>query len=192
VAAAQAILAPPDARGDLYLRFRVPLAHPGQTVVAFFGDANGRAERVNSIGVIHAYLVPARDRISPLHQVGTGPPTSSAWLPLGRLRKAPDGTVVLRFQIPADLPPGLYTIGFWCIPCAPPKGAAFTGAYPNQTWKPGRRYQKLLRVSALKPAGGVTWTAWEIAALAVAAFAASVSALLYRRRHASQQAPSNR
>jgi hypothetical protein len=183
LAAAQAIVAVPHALGDLYLRFRVPAAHPGQTVVAFFGDRNGRPSQVTSLAGIRAYLVPASDRISPRHQTGTGPPKSSAWLPLGPLRKTPDGSALMRFRLPADLAPGLYTIGFWCIPCAPPKGATFTGAYPNQKWKPGERYQKLLHVVALKPEAGAPWKAWEIAAFAVAAVTAGVGAFLYRRRH---------
>jgi hypothetical protein len=110
-----------DARGDLGLRFRVAVVRQGQTVVAFYGDQNGRRERVTIPAGIHAYLVPARDRISPAHQMGTGPPSNPAWLPLGPLRKSQRSTTSLRFRIPPDLAPGLYTIGFWCIPCAPPK-----------------------------------------------------------------------
>lgn len=180
--AAEAALGAPDARGDLYLRFRVPLAHPGQSVVAFFGDSRGRPSPVTSLAGIRAYLVPARDRISPRHQTGTGPPKSPAWIPLGPLRKTPDGSASMRFRLPADLAPGVYTIGFWCIPCAPPRGATFTGAYPNQRWKAGERYQKLLRVVALNPEGGGPWKAWEIATLAVAAITAGVGAFLYRKR----------
>ena len=188
-AAAQAIFATPDARGDLFLVFKVPVAHPGQTVVAFYGDpTTGRPEPVTSITGIHAYLVPARDRISPSHQVGTGPPRSPAWIPLGPLRKTPGGSALVRFRIPAYLAPGLYTIGFWCIRCAPPRGATFTGSYPNQKWKPGVSYQKLLRVLALEPTGGGAWKAWESAALAVAAVTVGGGALLYRRRHAPQRA----
>jgi hypothetical protein len=184
LAAAQATLAVPNALGDLYLRFRVPVAHRGQTVVAFFGDRNGRPSQVTSLAGIRAYLVPASDRISPRHQTGTGPPKSPAWVPLGPLRKTPDGSALIRFRLPADLAPGLYTIGFWCIPCAPPRGATFTGAYPNQKWKPGERNQKLLRVVAVKPVGGATRRGWETAALAVvAAVTAGVGAFLYRKRH---------
>ena len=116
-------VAAPGAHGDLALCFRVPVAHPGQTVVAFLGDSRGHLERLKSLRPrIHTYLVPARDRISPSHQTRTGPPTSSAWISLGPLRKARDGSVKMRFRLPADLAPGLYTIGFWCIPCAPPDG----------------------------------------------------------------------
>ena len=49
-AAAQAIFATPDARGDLFLVFKAPVAHPGQTVVAFYGDpTTGRPEPVTSV-----------------------------------------------------------------------------------------------------------------------------------------------
>lgn len=176
----------PVAHGDLALRFRVSVAHPGQMVVAFLGDARGNLDRVKSLGRgIHAYLVPARDRISPAHQTPTGPPTSSAWISLGPLR-ARHASVKMRFRLPADLAPGLYTIGFWCIPCAPPKGATFTGAYPTWRWKPGVMYQTLVRVAALRSAGDSGWKAWEIASLAVAAVTVAAGTLLYRKRHVAR------
>src|SRR5436853_7896416 len=60
-AAAQAIFATPDARGDLFLVFKAPVAHPGQTVVAFSGDpTTGRPEPVTSVTATHASLAPAR------------------------------------------------------------------------------------------------------------------------------------
>ncbi len=185
VAATESILLTSAARADLFLRFRVPVAHVGQTVVAFYGDAHGRPARVTSIAGIHTYLVPARDRISPSHQSGTGPPRNPAWIPLGRLRRTSNGSAMVRVRLPVDLAPGLYTIGFWCIPCAPPKGATFTGAYPNWTWRPGARYQTLLRVVPPKPTGGIVWRAWEIAALAGAALVTLMA--LYRRGRTRQR-----
>ncbi len=177
------IFAAADARGDLGLRFRVSVARQGQTVVAFYGEPNGRQDRVTIPAGIRAYLVPARDRISPAHQAGTGPPSNPAWIPLGTLRSQ-GGTASMRFRIPTELASGVYTIGFWCIPCAPPKGATFTGSYPNENWKPGVRYQMLLRVLALKPPSAARWKTWEIATLAVAAITVLLGALVYRRRHA--------
>lgn len=189
VAAFEAIFGDPVARGDLVLRFRVPVAHPGQTLVAFLGDTNGRSEHISSkLTGIQTYLVPARDRISPLHQIGTGPPSSVAWMPLGPIRKSPDGSAFVRFRIPSSLTPGVYTIGFWCIPCAAPKGATFTGSYPSEQWKPGVKYQKLLRVVALKPTGGTSWKGWEVTALAVGGIAAVLGALLFCRRSAAPRA----
>lgn len=193
-AGALAGLATPEARGDLFLVFKVPVAQPGQMVVAFYGDpTTGRPEPVTSLTGLHAYLVPARDRISPSHQVETGPPHSSAWIPLGPLRRSANGSAFVRFGIPTDLAPGLYTIGFLCIRCAPPRGSTFTGSYPNEPWKPDVRFQKLLRVVPLKPRSQSEWRIWEIAALAAAAVSATAvgGAVFFRMRRARRHPQSN-
>ena len=120
---------------------------------------------------VHLYFVPMSHAKSPRHQTGTGPPDDPAWLPLGPLRHTHRGVVRLSFVVP-NVAPGSYTIGFWCIPCAPPKGATFTGAYPGHA-ATGKALTTILRVisAAAAPAPRANQTpVWEfilgIAALA--------------------------
>jgi hypothetical protein len=95
------------------------------------------------------------------------------------------------FVIP-NVAPGSYTIGFWCIPCAPPKGATFTGAYPGRV-PTGGRFTKILRVTAAQKkavdslsrrAGGATTAIKAAMGLAVALSALTIVRLYIRRSRA--------
>ena len=133
-------------QADLGLVFPDTRAVSGQRVDAFSGDNRGRPSRFTSAKGIHLYLVPMADAKSPAAQRSTGPPTNPRWLPLGRLHLSADGVARLSFVVP-NVAPGDYTIGFWCLPCAPPHGATFTTAYPGTPWR-ARPYGKVLRLAA--------------------------------------------
>ena len=138
------------ARADLGLVFRDTRATPGERVEAFSGDSFGRPSRFSSVHGIRVYFVPMADAKSPAAQRSTGPPRNPNWIPLGRLHQSTTGVVRLSFVVP-NVALGDYTIGFWCLPCAPPRGATFTGAYPGTHWR-GRPFGKVLRVYAPTPA----------------------------------------
>jgi hypothetical protein len=135
---------PVIARADLLLVFNQGHAAVGQRVEAFSGDQRG-PQPLPPVHGIRLYFVPMTHAKSPRHQTSTGPPRDPTWLPLGRMRHPRRGVFKLSFVIP-NVPPGRYTIGFWCIPCAPPKGATFTGAYPGRV-AIGRPFTKVLRVT---------------------------------------------
>jgi hypothetical protein len=143
----------PTARADLGLVFPETRAVPGQRVGAFSGDNRGRPSRFTSVKGIRLYLVPMADAKSPANQRPTGPPRNPSWRPLGRLHLSADGVARLSFVVP-NLAPGDYTIGFWCRPCAPPRGATFTTAYPGTRWR-ARPFGKVLRLTA-RPAAPPT------------------------------------
>lgn len=136
---------PSVARADLLLVFTRGQAAVGQRVEAVSGDRRG-PQSLPPVRSIRLYLVPMARAKSPKHQTSTGPPTDPTWLPLGRLRHPHPGVYKLSFVIP-HVAPGSYTIGFWCVPCAPPRGATFTGAYPGHV-ATGRPFTKILRVTA--------------------------------------------
>jgi hypothetical protein len=135
---------PVMACADLLLVFKQGHAAVGQRVEVFSGDQRGPWS-LPPVHGIRLYFVPMAHAKSPRHQPSTGRPTDPTWLPLGRMRHPRRGVFKLSFVIP-NVPPGLYTIGFWCIPCAPPKGATFTGAYPGRV-AIGRPFTKVLRVT---------------------------------------------
>jgi hypothetical protein len=141
---------PVAARADLLLVFTRGHAAVGQRVEVVSGDQRG-PEPLPPVHGIHLYFVPMAHAKSPRHQTSTGPPTDPTWLPLGRLRHSRAGVFKLSFVIP-NVAPGSYTIGFWCIPCAPPKGATFTGAYPGHV-ATGRPFTKILRVTRSRRPG---------------------------------------
>jgi hypothetical protein len=136
---------PAVVRADLFLVFTRGQAAVGQRVEAVSGDRRG-PQSLPPVRGIRLYLVPMARAKSPKHQTSTGPPTDPTWLPFGRLRHPHPGVYKVSFVIP-HVAPGSYTIGFWCVPCAPPRGATFTGAYPGHV-ATGRPFTKILRVTA--------------------------------------------
>jgi len=128
---------PSSARADLALLFTSPRAHWGQRVHV---RSPGRYAPFSGV---RAYFVPMALARSARAQRPTGPPRSRRIIPLGPLRLVRPGVVRLSFIVP-HVPPGDYTIGFWCKPCAPPAGAFFTTAQPGQRWTPTQR--RILRV----------------------------------------------
>lgn len=139
-----ALALPAAARADLFLVFPLGHASVGQRVEVVSGDPRG-PQPLPPVHGVRLYLVPMAHAKSPRHQTSTGPPTDPTWLPLGRLRHSRPGVFEFSFVIP-EVAPGSYTIGFWCIPCAPPEGATFTGAYPGHL-ATGRPYTTILRVA---------------------------------------------
>jgi len=93
---------------------------------------------------VRVYLVPMALARSSRVQRSTGPPRNRRIIPLGPLRLAHPAVARLLFTVPR-VPPGDYTIGFWCKPCAPPRGAFFTTAQPHEQWKP-KRPARILRI----------------------------------------------
>ena len=144
VALAIVLICPGVARADLFLVFNQGHARVGQRVEAVSGDQRG-PQPLPPVHSIRLYFVPMAHAKSPSHQTSTGPPTDPTWVPLGRLRHPHAGVFRFSFIVPR-VAPGDYTVGFWCIPCAPPKGAAFTGAYPGHI-STGRPFTKILRVT---------------------------------------------
>src|SRR4051794_10790039 len=136
------------AHADLYTVFDRATAMPGASVrIRTTGIVTGSPD-------VTVYLVPLRLARSGAHQTSTGPPRDPRWIRVGPLVRA--GSKMGRearisFVLPARLPAGDYTTGFWCRPCAPPKGATFTSAQPGQRWSPNARLQKIIRVLAPKP-----------------------------------------
>jgi hypothetical protein len=127
------------ALADLGLWFPLPRAHWGQRVT------------IHSLGHyapfsgVRVYLVPMALAHSSRTQRPTGPPRNPRILPLGSLHLARPAIATLSFTVPR-VPAGDYTIGFWCKPCAPPRGAFFTTAQPRERWKPTRP-ARILRIS---------------------------------------------
>jgi hypothetical protein len=129
---------PAVAQADLGLWFATPRAHWGQRV-----HAASPARYVPFSGV-WVYFVPMVLARSSFVQRPTGPPHNRRILSLGPLRLAHRGIARLSFTVP-QVRPGDYTLGFWCKPCAPPKGAFFTTAQPGQRWTPSQR--RIIRIS---------------------------------------------
>ena len=125
------------ARADLALWFASPRAHWGERVHV---RSPGRYAPFSGV---RAYLVPLALARSGGVQRPTGPPHDNRIIELGGLRLDRPGAVRLSFVVPR-VPPGDYTIGFWCKPCAPPRGAFFTTARPGERWTPGQR--RILRI----------------------------------------------
>ena len=132
------------ARGDLGLVFAHPVAHPGAMIEAVTADRTGRPEVIPAIRGIRVYFVPMTAARSPRHQRPTGLTDDPRWIPLGPLGHRQAGVIHFRFTVP-DVPPGDYTIGFWCRKCAPPEGATFTDAYPGTEWTDAP-FSKVVRV----------------------------------------------
>jgi hypothetical protein len=136
-AIAISLATPGGARADLGLWFASPLAHWGQHVRAL------SPVRYAPFSGVRVYLVPMTLARSSLVQRSTGPPRNRRIIPLGSLELDHPGIARLSFNVPR-VRPGDYTIGFWCKPCAPPKGAFFTTGQPGQRWTPTQR--RILRV----------------------------------------------
>jgi hypothetical protein len=134
-----ALFVPSIAHADLGLWFPSPRAYWGQRVTV---HSLGRYAPFSGVRV---YLVPMALARSPRVQRPTGPPRNRRIVPLGPLRLVRPAVARLSFMVPR-VPPGDYTIGFWCKPCAPPRGAFFTTAQPHERWKP-ERPARILRVS---------------------------------------------
>jgi hypothetical protein len=141
---------PVAAHADLFLVFTRGHAVVGQWVEVVSGDRRG-PQPLPPVHGIRLYFVPMTHAKSPRHQTSTGPPADRTWLPLGRMHHAHAGVFKVAFVVP-NVAPGAYTIGFWCIPCAPPKGATFTGAYPGHV-ATGRPFTKILRVTRSRRPG---------------------------------------
>src|SRR5919204_6746995 len=137
------------AEADMFVVFRAASAHPGEQVEAFSGSSDGRPWRWPRLSGVRLYLVPMAHAKSPRHQRSEGRPRDPAWEPLGRLRQDRNGVARVSFTVPARAA-GDYTIGFWCIPCGPPRGAVFTGAYPGTPWR-DRPFTKILRIIPSRP-----------------------------------------
>jgi hypothetical protein len=133
-----ALAIPASARADLGLWFASPRAHWGQRV-----HASSPTPYAPFSGV-RVYLVPMALARSSLVQRPAGPPRNDRIIQLGPLRLDHPGVARLSFILPHVLP-GDYTLGFWCKPCAPPKGAFFTTAQPGQRWSLSQH--RILRVS---------------------------------------------
>jgi hypothetical protein len=129
---------PGAAHADLGLWFASPRAHWGQRVHI---SSPGRYAPFSGVRI---YLVPMALARSPRIQRPTGPPHNRRIVPLGSLRLDHPAVVRRSFVVP-HVPPGDYTIGFWCKQCAPPTGAFFTTARPDQHWTAGQR--RILRIS---------------------------------------------
>jgi hypothetical protein len=138
LAIAAGLAFPISARADLAPWFSSPRAHWGQRLVA---RSPGRYAPFSGV---RAYLVPMALARSGRVQRPTGPPHDRRIILLGELRLARAGVARLIFTVPR-VRPGDYTIGFWCKPCAPPRGSFFTTARPGERWTPKQR--KILRVS---------------------------------------------
>lgn len=144
-AVAVVLLWPVVAQADLLLVFKQGRSAVGERVEAFSGDRRGPRTLLPVHG-IRLYFVPMGRAKSPARQTSTGPPSDPTWLSLGRMHHPHTGVFKTSFIVP-DVAPGSYTIGFWCIPCAPPRGATFTGAYPGHL-ATGRPFTTILRVTA--------------------------------------------
>jgi hypothetical protein len=132
------IALPAVARADLALWFASPRAKWGQRVRV---SSPGRYAPFSGVRV---YLVPMALARSASHQRPTGPPRNPTIITLGTLRLDQPGVASLSFIVPR-VRPGDYTIGFWCKPCAPPRGAFFTTAQPGRRWTP--RQRRIVRIS---------------------------------------------
>jgi hypothetical protein len=138
VTAALVLAVPGVARGDLALWFASPRAHWGERLQV---RSPGRYAPFSGIRV---YLVPLALARSAGAQRPTGPPQDVRIITLGALRLEHPGVARLSFVVP-HVPPGDYTIGFWCKPCASSRGAFFTTARPGQHWTATQ--SKIVRIS---------------------------------------------
>ena len=129
---------PARAHADLGLWFASPRAHWGQRVRA------SSPVRYAPFSGVRVYLVPMALAQSSFVQRPTGPPRNPRITSLGHLRLDHPGIARLSFKIP-PVRPGDYTLGFWCKPCAPPKGAFFTTAQPGRRWTPDQR--RIVRIT---------------------------------------------
>jgi hypothetical protein len=88
----------------------------------------------------------------------------------------------MRFVLP-HVRPGLYTTGFWCVPCAPPEGSTFTSEYPGFTNGAiaGHPYSKVLRVLRPNAGPGSATPRVAVAAAVVALIASAVTVAILRR-----------
>lgn len=134
-----ALVVPSIARADLGLLFPSPRAHWGQRITV---SSLGRYAPFSGVRV---YLVPMALARSSRVQRPTCPPRNPRIVALGPLRLTRPAVARLSFIV-QRVPPGDYTIGFWCKRCAPPAGAFFTTAQPGERWKP-RRPARILRIS---------------------------------------------
>ncbi len=128
---------PSGAAADLALWFALPRAHWGQRIQVH------SPERYAPFSGVRVYLVPIALARSARAQRPTGPPRNRRISLLGPLHLDSPGIASLSFTVP-HVPPGDYTIGFWCRPCAPPAGAFFTTAQHGQQWAPKQR--RILRI----------------------------------------------
>jgi hypothetical protein len=126
------------AHADLALSFASPRAHWGERVRV------SSPTRYAPFSGVRVYLVPMALARSSLVQRPTGPPHNRRIIYLGPLRLHQAGIARLSFVIP-HVPPGDYTLGFWCKRCAPPEGAFFTTAQPGQRWTPSQR--RIVRIT---------------------------------------------
>lgn len=133
------LFVPSIALAGLGLLFPSPRAHWGQRVTV------SSLTRYAPFSGVRVYLVPIALARSSRVQRPTGPPRNRRIVPLGPLRLSHAAVARLSFTVPR-VPPGDYTIGFWCKPCAPPRGAFFTTAQPHERWTP-RRPARILRIS---------------------------------------------
>ncbi len=129
-------LAPNAAFADLGLIFDRARAVPGERVEAYSGRTDtGRPSAYPPIEGVRLYFVPLELGKRQTNLRSAGPPPDPRWIPLGPLRQDAAGVIRMRFRVPR-VPPGDYTTGFWCRPCAPPKGDFFTSALPQDRWRP--------------------------------------------------------
>jgi hypothetical protein len=175
------------ARADLGLVFSRPTAESGAVVEAVSAERSGRLEVFPPIRHVRVYFVPMMHARSPRHQRPTGVPDDPLWIPLGPLRHARSGVIRFRFTVP-DVPPGDYTIGFWCRQCAAPKGATFTSAYPGTEWT-SVGFAKVIRVVRRRAhaAGAATGTSTRVpltVALAALVLVGALATLRCKRRGA--------
>jgi hypothetical protein len=138
IALAVVLFVPAKALADLALLFVTPRAHWGQRVQAASPGAYA------PFADVRVYLVPMALARSGRTQRSTGLPSSPRIKPVGWLRLRSAGSARLSFIVPR-VQPGDYTLGFLCLPCAPPAGAFFTTAKPGTRWTP--RQHKILRIS---------------------------------------------
>jgi hypothetical protein len=133
-----ALALPGIARADLALWFASPRAHWGQRIQV------SSPNRYAPFSGVRVYLVPMALARSSRVQRSTGPPHNPRVIRVGALHLDHPGVARLTFIVP-HVPPGDYTIGFLCKPCAPPAGAFFTTAQPGQRWTPHQR--RIVRIS---------------------------------------------
>jgi hypothetical protein len=117
----------PVARADLFMHFEQASARIGERVAI---TSYGSYPKVRGVRV---YFVPMRLARAETNLRSTGPPRIAGIIDLGPLRQDTNGVARTSFRIP-QVPHGNYTIGVWCIPCAPPRGAFFTSARPGTRW----------------------------------------------------------
>jgi hypothetical protein len=144
-------IAPDEAFADLGLIFDRARAVPGERVEAFSGQRDtGRPSANAPIEGVKVYFVPVELAVNQQSDLrSTGPPSDARWLLVGSVHQDADGVIRMRFRIP-QVPPGDYTTGFWCRPCAPPKGGFFTSLLPRDHWRP-QPYGRIIRIAAATP-----------------------------------------